>query len=497
VNAGIISDHGIVAPLALFMFILLAFAVLFAKKPEDAVMGLVLFALMFLPHIAHFKLPKFPELNKDTLPYLVLFFPYLIRRFRHVARARLGRGVDFLIVITMVAAIFTVYTNRDALTVGLYRKVTMPGLDLNDGLSLAMTDLLMMGVPFVLGRLVVRGEREGTKLLQLFALGGLVYSLFILFEVRMSPQLHRWIYGFHAREDFSQVMRWGGYRPVVFMHHGLATALFVFNTAIAAFILMKMKTRIRGLPAKPVAWYLMFILLVCKSTGAIIYGLLVAPLLLFTRPKTQLRVAFIAAVLVVAYPSLRSSDLFPVNPLVSAFHSLSPERADSLEFRFDNEDKLLAKARQRVYFGWGSYGRNLIYDEWAKESSVTDGYWIIVLGWRGAVGAIAAFGLLLLPVYIAYRKRRLLHDRKHQILIAGLSLMVVITVVDHIPNGLFSNYPYFMSGALLGLVRALTRPGSQEGPVAEGPPPEEEDDDRDMILAPDDPGLLAQQRRRR
>ena len=48
-NAGIISDHGIVAPLALFMFILLAFAVLFAKKPEDAVMGLVAVPGAFYP----------------------------------------------------------------------------------------------------------------------------------------------------------------------------------------------------------------------------------------------------------------------------------------------------------------------------------------------------------------------------------------------------------------------------------------------------------------
>jgi hypothetical protein len=494
VNAGIISDHGIVAPLALFLFVLLAFAVLVAKRPEDAVIGLVLFALMFLPHVATFKLPKFPELNKDTLPYLVLFFPYVLRRFRHAAKARLGRGVDFLIIVTMVAALFTVMTNRDPQTHGRFHRVDMPGLDLNDGLALAASDLLLMGIPFMLGRLVVRGEREAIKLLTAFAVGGLIYSVFILLEVRLSPQLHKWVYGFHAREDFSQVMRWGGYRPVVFMHHGLATALFMMNTALAAFVLMKMKIRIRGLPAKPVAWFLLFILLVCKSTGAAIYGLVAVPLLLFTRPKTQLKVAAIIAALVVAYPSLRSSDLFPVQSLVSAAHSLSPDRADSLDFRFNNEDVLLKKARERVYFGWGSYGRNLVYDEWGKEASVTDGYWIIVLGWRGAVGALAAFGLLLLPAWIAVRRYKRIHDRKQQYLVAGLTLMLVITVADHIPNGLFHNYPYFMAGALLGLVRALTAPGAQaeyEEELVQA------DDDRDMILAPDDPELLAQQQARR
>jgi hypothetical protein len=37
-------------------------------------------------------------------------------------------------------------------------------------------------------------------------------------------------------------------------------------------------------------------------------------------------------------------------------------------------------------------------------------------------------------------------------------MMLTISVIDLIPNGLFSNYPYFLAGALLGLVQTLTKP---------------------------------------
>jgi hypothetical protein len=33
-------------------------------------------------------------------------------------------------------------------------------------------------------------------------------------------------------------------------------------------------------------------------------------------------------------------------------------------------------------------------------------------------------------------------------LIAGLALIVAITAADLLPNGLFSNYPFFLAGAL-------------------------------------------------
>jgi hypothetical protein len=455
------NSDSIMAMIALVGFALACSAIFLVKRPEDAVIGFVLAAAMFLPVNAFFKLPSFPPLDRMTLPYLCLLAPIVFRRFRRVRKLRFGRGVENFIWIAFVAvAIGTVLTNRDPLSYGSWRKTDLPAMSFRDGLAMAMTDLLTVGFPFFLGRVVMRGSREGKRLLSAFVVGGLIYSFLILLEVRLSPQLHTWIYGYAARDDdFSQVVRWGGYRPVVFMPHGLAVAVFMCCTVLAAFTFVKAKLRIRGLPAKPLAFFLLFILIICKSTGAIIYAFLLIPVLMFFRPRSQMRVATVLAVVVVLYPALRGSKLFPAQTFVTLAGKISQDRAESLQFRFDNEDQLLAKARERLAFGWGSYGRNSIYDrEEGKEIAVTDGHWIIIFGTRGLVGAICQFGLLLFPVFIAARRRRKIPDKHDQVVVTGLTLMLMMSVTDLIPNGLFCNYPFFMAGALLGLVQSLTSP---------------------------------------
>ena len=82
--------------------------------------------------------------------------------------------------------------------------------------------------------------------------------------------------------------------------------------------------------------------------------------------------------------------------------SFSSDRSGSLEFRFDNEEKLLQHASNRFWFGWGRYGRNRVFDEdTGQDTTVTDGRWIITLGCFGFLGFLAEFGLLVLPIFAA------------------------------------------------------------------------------------------------
>jgi hypothetical protein len=449
------QDLNFFATLALVGVILSAFAVVVARRPEDTCYTLILAAIMFLPVGIWFKLPKFPQLDRDTLPYLVLFLAYLLRRTRWVTRNKPFRALDVLVPISMVAALFTVRANPEPITVSGYEvNKILPGLNLNDGLFMAGEDMVRMGLPFLVGRLLMRSPREATRLLTAFAVGGLIYSILILFEVRMSPQVHALVYGAAPRrDDFAQAIRFGGYRPVVFMPHGLAVALFVCNTVMAAFILARSRAKFLGLSWKPLAFYLFFILVATKSMAAIIYAVVALPLLALTRARTQLRVAVLVAVVVLLYPAMRAADLFPAKGLVSVFASFSPERAESLDFRINNEDQLLEHARHKAYFGWGAYGRNIVYDkESGKEATVFDGYWIIIL---------------LVPVFMAIRRLRKIPDKREQLLLAGLAMMVAVTVLDLLPNGLLLTYPYFLSGSLFGLVRILTthRPAEAAPPV--------------------------------
>src|SRR5690606_40998223 len=54
-----------------------------------------------------------------------------------------------------------------------------------------------------------------------------------------------------------------------------------------------------------------------------------------------------------SFPTRRSSDLM----VESARANADEERAQSLEFRFMNEELLLERVRERLLVGWGEFGR--------------------------------------------------------------------------------------------------------------------------------------------
>ena len=78
--------------------------------------------------------------------------------------------------------------------------------------------------------------------------------------------------------------------------------------------------------------------------GAALYGALLIPLVAWARPALQLRVAVVLVVLALSYPMLRTQDLVPTRLMVSMADVISGDRASSLQFRFDHEQRLLEHA---------------------------------------------------------------------------------------------------------------------------------------------------------
>jgi cell division protein FtsW (lipid II flippase) len=198
------------------------------------------------------------------------------------------------------------------------------------------------------------------------------------------------------------------------------------------------------------AVYLGIVLVLCKSAGALIYGIVLGPLARWTTPRTQIHVAVLLAGIALLYPVLRLTFFFPTEELVAVSSTFSEERANSLKFRFDQEDALLSRASERLLFGWGRYGRNRVYWETGDEASVTDGLWIITLGQFGLVGFISQFGLLVLPIFYALGAIRRLSDPSERLLLATLAIIVAMTAVEQLPNSSISTWSWLLSGALLG-----------------------------------------------
>jgi hypothetical protein len=440
----------------LALFVLMAWpllAVLAFRRyaPAQACALVMLGGVLLLPAVAHVRIPGLAAFSKETVPPLWAFIGLALAHPRHVARHLPFRGVEALFLLVFVGAVGTAFTNADSLGYGPRR---IQGIGLYETLHVLQYDVLTLFIPFYVGRLCHRTPADLQRLLAAIAVGALLYAPLILLESRMSPQLHGWVYGVRPISDFSQTMRGGGWRPNVFFSHGLALAVFMASALVAAAPFARNRWPLHRIRRSRAAFAaLAGLLFICRSAGGLVYGAVGAMLAWLGSSRSLLRVATLLVALVLVYPFLRTWGLFPDGPLVAVSEQLAGfERASSLEFRFENEKALMAKTIERPVFGWGPYGRAVVYDrDTGDELAVRDGAWIILLGERGIFGFVAAFGLLVLPVVTAMRRLRYRQETPLRRLGATLAFVVALNAVDLLPNGLFNYLPFFFAGALAGL----------------------------------------------
>lgn len=443
------------SPIAYLMLILVvpasiaAFALL---KPTRAVLAILFGSLLFLPEVVNFDAPLIPPLSKESIPALTCLIGVFIVARERMRKAQLGRGVDVLMIIGLLGTIPTVYLNPDPVR---YGPILMPGLTSSDVITAFVTAGLGPYARFLLGRALFRTAEDAKDLLRAFVIGAAIYWPFMLFEIRMSPQLHSMIYGFFPGE-FAQVLRFGGYRPQVFMAHGLLLAIFVWASVIAAWTLRNAKAKLFGLGMGAIAVISTLMFPLIKSVAAIIYTLVVVPVQWLLKPKAQIRLAAFIGCVVLAYPLMRASGTFPREAIIDYATSFTDaDRAQSLDFRFHHEELLLTHALEKPVFGWGYWGRNRIFDEEGEDLSVTDGEWILVMGINGILGFVVHFGLLVVPIFMALRSVDKVAPADRPIL-AGVALIAAVNALDLVPNSSFgAHLGMLLSGATAGLAQGL------------------------------------------
>jgi len=354
----------------------------------------------------------------------------------------------------ILGKIGTVLTNGDAIAIG---GTVLPALTPYDAISDSLSTLLDIGIPFFLGFSLARTRKDLLQILGAIITLMLVYAIPILWEVRMSPNLHRFLYGYHA-QPFGTTIRLGGYRPTVFTQSGIVLSLFVMMACIASAGMVKARERLGAISMKPILCFFCLLVVIVKSLGSIIYTCAAIPLLLLARPRTQLLVACCLSVLIVTYPITRSLGIFPVAELTDLATQISEDRALSLAFRFHNEDLLLKKALERPLFGWGPWGRSRLYDpDTGRDIAVTDGYWVIEIGSSGWVGFLCSFGMLLLPLFLAFRNLDKIRSVRSRYLLAALGTIVLMVTIDLLPNGFLNPLWIFLAGAVASLSKSIHR----------------------------------------
>ena len=427
-------------------------AVLFRRLPVGrAIIASLLVAYLFLPPPpAGFDFPLLPPLTKETIPSLVMVLACLILhrdRIRFLPETLVGRA---LVIVFICSPTATVLTNTEPVFWG---QMGLPALKLREGLS-TMIQQAMLIAPFLMARNFLRTPDDHRDILKALFVGGMVYSVLMLVEVRLSPQLNIWVYGFF-QHNFDQMIRFGGFRPIVFLYHGLWVSFFAMTAVVSAVALARGSATRVAVGFWLAAAYLLVVLILSKSLGAIIYGVALVPLVAVLSSRMQLRVAALMAFVALAYPLMKGADLVPLEAMLQQAEYVDADRANSLRFRFQQETILLERAQEKPLFGWGLWGRNHIWDGATKTIlTVTDGRWIIIIGVLGWVGFLAEFGLLAWPIFLMWGR-----SGQGQVSpwVGPMALMLGVNMIDLIPNATLTPLTWLMAGALLGYAEAFSR----------------------------------------
>ena len=414
-------------------------AMLFASlRPQRAVLVAYVAGWLFLP-VADLQLLGFFDYSKGTAVPLVVFAAVLVFDSAALRRLRFTR-LDLPVIAFCVAPLLSSLDND----LGWY-----------DALSACMYQTIAWGLPYLMGRAYFHSV-QGLRQLALGLLaGGLVYAPLCLWEIRMSPQLHATLYGFH-QHDWTQTLRLGGYRPMVFMQHGLMVGLWMGAASLVGLALWMAggTRRLWGMPVALLVGVVLVTGVLCKSFGATLLVLVGALALVLMR---GLRTSLPMAVLVClpsTYVFVRTAGEWSGAEVTELVGGIDPERASSLSFRLEAEEHLRLKAAQKPLLGWGGWGRSFVRlsdDPLQADTVITDSLWILVYGKHGAVGLVALLACFCVPVVALWRRCSPRHWASPGAVVPwALALVLTLYAIDCLVNAMENPVYLLIAGALSG-----------------------------------------------
>ena len=405
-------------------FVLFLFTVF---PPRRAVIWAFLLAWLFLP-MAGFGVKGLPDYTKMSATTAGVLIGALIFDTDRILAFR-PRWVDIPMAVWCLSPFISSYLND----LGAY-----------DGVAEIVHGTIIWGLPYVIGR-VYFSDLEGLRDLALgMFMGGLIYIPLCWLELRLSPQLHLWVYGYH-QHSFAQSERDGGYRPMVFMQHGLMVSMWMAMTGLIGVWLWRSKTvaRVWDMPVNYLVPALLITAYLCKSKYALLLLLTGVGMLYLAKTMRTSWLIILLALVPPTYTILRATGAVTGETMVAeAKNWFGDERSRSLFVRVDNENALVEKAMEKPWFGWGGWGRSRVTDDEGRDR-ITDSLWIITIGKAGWVGLAALMAMLLLPMLLVCKDWKVeLWSHPAVAPVVVLGMITMLYMFDHLMNGMVN--PIFM-----------------------------------------------------
>ncbi len=314
--------------------------------------------------------------------------------------------------------------------------------------------------PWLLGRIYLIPGTGYRTWLKGLALLGLLYLPFVLTEFALRPFWYRALFGYHPYRA-SGIVRYVGFRPIVFLEDGNQLGMWMAASALAAVGWWKVARR--RLPAV-LSLVLAAATFLCQSAGSILL-LLAGLAVLALAGRRGGRLAVCAMLLAVAsWLVIRTADLVPVRTLSKETgvgrwtkQTLKSLKRGSLGFRLKREEEHLARAWDHPVLGRGRW------DWWREgEHGRPWGLWMLVFGAYGLVGLLLLVLTVLGPVAL-----HALRTGPSPPSSAGTALAVILVLcfADSLLNSTFVVVIVSAAGGLVSAAgSALNRGGKGASP---------------------------------
>lgn len=431
------------ATAVLILWPLIVFAFFSAMPFHRAVVFSFVAGWLFLPTIS-IQLPGFPDWSKTTS---TVFGVMVCAAAKHPQKFLAFRPAWY----DLPTLLFCLTPFASSVT---------SGAGAYDGFSSILDELFRWGFPYLIGRIFLSTAENNRRLAMAIAIGGIIYVPLCLLEVRMSPVIKLKVYQIAAFSNSDFGLRYGGYRPVVFLATGLELGWWMCCATLCTQQLWASGAakKLWGYPMKFFTGLMIFTTIVCKSTGAMVQ-LAVGMLVIYLSRYSKTSILAWGLILI---PPIYCAGR-PVGFLTSATlkdfarNTVGGERGQSLAYRFDQEDILIRHALLKPVFGWARAGFNPVGPN--GKAAVPDGYWIITLGSAGYVSLFLLNLMLLLPLALVTKRFAPKSWMKPDVVsTVSLAVLIALFMVDNLSNAMLNPVFAVAVGAVCGFV-----PKSRDG----------------------------------